>query len=267
MKKFSRSFFFAVAVVATTLVAAEKSVSLRKTIVEDRMRNEIIDIERRIATARNEHTAAARKYLARLKTSKNLRLLRRAALYHHDKCFWFDDECRRIYAMTIAYLDAELAARERQSVAAHEEALRAAAFHADLIRRRELIRNAKVPEEEERPSYEIPELRKMFRCVEVDGWNRLRGVFVEVDGAFDLPFPVEVSAVVQENAATFITVSFREAYLTYSYVGETAFSPDDIVPPYTTLFERSSSNPILPGTVLVTLVYKGLLIDPSFMCR
>jgi len=270
MKRFFRTFPLTLAVavtaVITTLVAAEKSVSLRKYIVEERIRNEILDIERRIATARNEHTASARKYLVSLTAYKKLQLLRRSALYHHNKCFWFDNECRRLYAMTIVYLDTELTSREERRTTEREEALNAAASHLALVQRKELLRSAKIPEEEH-PSYEIAEIRGMFRCVDVEGWNRLRGVFVEADNPFDLPFAVEIVAAAQEGSTAFIAVSFREAYIIYSYIGEPLFSAGDIVPPYTRLFERPTDNPVVPGTVLVTLLYKGLFVNPSFMCR
>lgn len=267
MKKSSSFLFIVLTLLLLCGLLAAESPTKRRQIVEERMRSELADLERRIATARHEHTAAARKYLTSLEARKKLQLLRRSAAYQRERCYWFDDECRRIYAMTIAYLDAELGILDERMAPEREEALRAANEHTALERRRDLIRSAEIPEEEAAPTYEIPELRGVFRCVEVEGWNQIRGIFVEADQPLDLPFPSEVTAVAKERGAFFVSAGFREAQMLYSYVSEPYFTPGDAVPPYTSFFDRPSGNPVVPGTVLVTLLHRGAPVNPSFMCR
>ncbi len=268
MKRSSSSFLSAIALIflCGLLVAADRP-SKRRQIVEERMRSELADLERRLTTARYEHTAAARQYLVSLEARKKIQLIRRSADYLHKRCYWFDDECRRIYAMTMAYLDGELEMLDRRMSSEREEALRAAKEHTALVQRKELIRNAEIPEEEPSPMYEIPEMRGVFHCVDIEGWNRNRGIFAEADQPFDLPFPSEVIAVVRERGTSFVSVAFRGVQILYSYVAGPYFAAGEAVPPYTSFFDRPWGNPLVPGTVLVTLLYKGTPVDPSFMCR
>jgi hypothetical protein len=116
-------------------------------------------------------------------------------------------------------------------------------------------------------AFEIPELRGLYRCVPVEGWNTARGVFVEPDEHFDLPFPAEVVAVHRERNASFIAVEVRDAVIQYAYAGDPAFFPGEIAPAYTPFFDDPSGNPVVPGTVLISLLRKERLVDPSFLCR
>lgn len=247
---------------------ADKATDTRKKILEGRIKGELTEIERRLATAQQQHDAAARKYLASLSAHKKLQLLERSADYHKEHCLWFDDECRQLYDMTIVYLESEIALLEERMAPERNEALAAASDHAALKQRHELILNATLPDDLPDPvTYEIPELRGVYHCVEIDGWNQVRGVFVEGDEHFDLPFSAEVTAVHHERNAAFVAAAFRDIVIQYAYAGDPAFFTGEIAPAYTPFFEHPSGNPVVPGTVLVSLLRKGRLIDASFLCR
>lgn len=272
MKKYSSLFgvltilFLFGALLAPPLAASPGD--KRRQILEERIRRELSAIERRLATVRGEHDAAARKYLATLSTHKKLQLLERSARYHKERCLWFDDECRRLYDMTLIYLTGELALIEERMAPEREEALAAANDHAALKKRFEMIGTATLPDSDELPAtYEVAELRGEYRCVPVEGWNPARGVFVEADRPFDLPFAAEVTATYREGNAKFIAAAFRDLVIQYAYTGEPAIFPGEIAPAYTPLFEKPDGNPVIPGTVLISLLRKGRLIDPSFLCR
>ncbi len=247
---------------------ADRYTDSRKKILEGRIKGELAEIERRLATARGQHDAAARKYLASLSAHKKLQLLERSASYHKEHCLWFDDECRRLYDMTLVYLDSEIALLEERMAPERSEALAAATDHAALKERREMIGNATFTDAlPDATVYEIAELRGLYHCVSVEGWNTARGVFVETDEHFDLPFPAEVVAVHRERNASFIAASFRDVVIQYAYAGDPAFFPGEIAPAYTPFFDDPSGNPVVPGTVLISLLRKEQFVDPSFLCH
>jgi len=272
MKRSSRPFtYLALAIIFCGFFAAsgaDRPSDTRKKILEGRIKGELAEIERRLATSRGQHDAAARKYLSSLSAHKKLQLLERSARYQKAHCLWFDDECRRLYDMTMVYLDSEIALLEERMAPERDEALTAANDHAALKARQELILNATFPDDLPAPAvYEIPELRGAYRCIEVEGWNRVRGVFVESDEHFDLPFPAEVIAIHREPRASFIAATFRDIVIQYAYAGDPAFFAGEIAPAYTPFFEHPAGNPVVPGTVLVSLLRKEQLIDASFLCR
>ncbi|HOW50659.1 MAG TPA: hypothetical protein PLV42_01295 [bacterium] len=272
MKRYSDLFAGALATLLCfgfiTLDGADTYATNRKKILDERIKKELVEIDRRLATAKEQHNAAARKYLVGLAAYKKLQLLKRSAEYHKGRCLWFDDECRRLYDMTVVYLDGEMAVLERRMAPERAEALDAATVHTALAARKELVGNATLPEDaDDMPLYMIPELRAAYDCVEVTGWNPARGIFVEASGPFDLPFSTEIVTVHRESTATFIAASFRDVTLYYAYTGEPLFLPGEVAPPYTPLFDRPTGNPVVPGTVLISLFRKGILNDPSFMCR
>lgn len=241
----------------------------RRKILSSRLQAEVSQVERRLAPAANRHEAAARKYLTNLAAHKKLQLLRRSSAHLREKCFWFDDECRHIYGMTIVYLDKEIALLQERMSADREETIAAAEDHAALQERyRRLTQtDLPIPPEEARDAYEIPELRGLYRCVTVEGWNPMRGVFVSGDQPIDLPFSAETTTVYREQGVAFVSLKFRDAVLQYAYTGDPVFFEGEIVPPYTAVAEKPSGNPVRPGTVIVSVVRKGRFVDPSFICR
>jgi hypothetical protein len=272
MKKYSRPIAYPVLALILcgffSASGADRYDANRKKIIEERIKSELSEIDRRLATVTEQHDAAARKYLVSLSAHKKLQLLKRSAAYHKAHCLWFDDECRRLYDMTTVYLESEIDLLDERMVPERAAAISAAAGHRALRDRRDLIGNATFPESFPADAdYDIPELRGSYRCIEVEGWNPTRGIFVEADEHLDLPFSTEVTTIHRERNAAFIATAFRDVVIQYAYTGEPSFFTGELVPPYTPLFERPSGNPIVPGTVLITILRKEQLVDPSFLCR
>lgn len=246
----------------------DRATDNRRKILSARLQAEVAQVERRLAPSESRHEAAARKYLTNLAAHKKLQLLRRSSAHLRERCFWFDEECRHIYGMTIVYLDNEIGILQERMTADREEAIAAAEEHATLQERYRYLTQTDLPiPSETQETYEIPELRGLYHCVNVEGWNPLRGVFVTGDQPMDLPFPTEATTVYRERGAVFVSLKFRDAVLQYAYTGDPVFFEGEIVPPYTAVSEKAAGNPVRPGTVIVTIVRKGRLIDPSFICR
>ncbi|GEM_PF-1087474 len=273
MKRYSRRLIPALILflffVLWSAQAPDRATDNRRKILSARLQAEVAQVERRLAPAGNRHEAAARKYLTNLAAHKKLQLLRRSSAHLRERCFWFDGECRNLYGMTIVYLDSEITLLQERMAADREEAIAAAEDHAALEERYRYLTTTDlpIPDPGAPEGYEIPELRGLYRCENVEGWNPLRGVFVSGDQPLDLPFPTEATTVYRERGSVFVSLKFRDASLQYAYTGDPVFFEGEIVPPYTIVAEKATGNPIRPGTVIVSIVRKGRFVDPSFICR
>lgn len=270
MRKFSKVLILLILPVSVlNLEAQSGGTSLKKKILTERFENEKEDVEYAVKVSKQEiEVIRSISYNALLKHRK-LQLLKRSSVFLKERCFMFDNECRKIYNMSIAYLESAI----RDSKKDMDELEKLFQESHDRLKKLEqklehLEKGVDVETFAAKGTSVIPELESMFACTSFGGWNTNRGIFVLPGNSFSLPVQVFVKDVIKlENSSSVIVLEAGDYTLTVSYVKTPNVTAGEIVPAGKKLFSATAGNPIVPGSVLVFIVKNGKFINPVFMCR
>lgn len=270
MRKFFKILIIIIFLTVSFDVSAEgMNTSLKEKILTERFENEKEDVSYAVKVSKQElEVIRSISYNALLKHRK-LQLLKKSSLFLKERCFMFDNECRKIYNMSIAYL--ESAVRDSQKDMDELEKL----FEESHNRLKKLEEKLEHLEKgidietfTKNGAAAIPELENAFACTSFGGWNTNRGVFVLPGSGISFPMQVFVKDVIKlGNSASVIILEAGDYTLNISYVKTPDVTAGEIIPAGKKLFTGTIGNPVVSGTVLVFIVKKGKFINPVFMCR
>lgn len=242
----------------------------KKEILTERIEKEKGEVSYSVKVSKQElEVIKTISYNALLK-HKKLLLLKNASMFFKSHCFVFDYECRRVYNMSIVYLESELMDSQKEIdeiTGLFEES------HDRLKKLEEKLVHLEEGVEFDTVStvYKsaIPELQKTFTCKSFQGWNSNRGVFISSALNTELPVQVFVKDVIKmENSSAFvIIVEAGDHSINFAYVRNVLVKKGDIVPSGRKLFTGSAGNPVIPDSALVFIIKKGKFINPSFICK
>lgn len=195
-----------------------------------------------------------------------LEILKDSSFYQRESCFIFDSSCSEAYAVRIAYLDDELknvSVKLKLIENRLERTLERRMHLSQRVANLEKDVFGDVVEERKTP---IPSIKSLFRCADVEGWNKYRGVFLKDIAGFALPFETKVlfsGAIGKFNAVTLK----KEPYLiNLVYTGDPVVEKGEKVSASSLLFKGTKGNPVANDTVLFLISEKGKPLDPSFIC-
>lgn len=270
MRKFSKVLILLILPVSVlNLDAQNGGISLKKKILTERFENEKEDVAYAVKVSKQEiEVIRSISYNALLKHRK-LQLLKKSSVFLKERCFMFDNECRKIYNMSIVYLESAV----RDSKKDMDELEKLFQESHDRLKKLEaklehLEKGIDIETFTAKGTSVIPELENVFACTSFGGWNTNRGVFVLPGSGISFPMQVFVKDVIKlDNSSSVIVFEAGDYTLTVSYVKTPNVKQGDIVQSGTKLFTGVTGNPVVPGTALMFIVKNGKFINPVFMCR
>lgn len=186
-----------------------------------------------------------------------------------NNCLFFDSECRKVYNMSIAYLKNEMKLVKKELDELTKLMEESQGRFSELKEKFALLEKGIEVETSEitiKPA--IPELKKGYKCVNMSGWNQMRGIFVNPSEIHDLPFSVFIKDVVSLNSGgSVIMVEVGEFTINFTYVKTPSVKAGEIVKMGRKLFTGSAGNPVMPGNILIFITKNGKFVNPVFMCK
>lgn len=267
-----RSFKKTIQIAALTLIlftVSAQSGSLKQKILNERLEKEKGELSLAIKVSMQEKDVVDQMAFNTLLKVKKLKLLLKSSDIMKENCLFFDMNCKKIYNMSCAYLTDEIRKTEKELkqyemlVEESQQRLNELNEKMALIEKGVEVEISSVIV---KPA--IPELNRSFKCADVSGWNKARGVFVKPEEIKDFPFSVFVNDIIKmKNGGYLITVEAGKYKIHFSYVLTPAVKKGEITGLGKKIFSGSAGNPVRPGYVLVFITKDGKFASPGFLCR
>jgi len=266
MKRSSEIIFIALFQLFPLLIFAQ---SAKERILKERIEKEKSEVSYAVKVSQQEQEVFKAMAVNTLLKLKKLDLLSRSSKIMKGNCLFFDKECRKIYNMSLAYLQNEIHLTKKE-LDDHEILLKESVIRLDDLNEKLALleKGIEVETESLRIPPAIPELKKGFKCEMEPGWNISRGVFINPSEIKDLPFQVFVKDVVSlKGDGKVVVVEAADILIHFTYVKTPYVKAGDILNMGKKLFSGSSGNPVKPGYVLIFITKNGKFINPGFLCR
>lgn len=251
-------------------VSAETGLpSLKEKILKERIEKEKGEVSFAVKVSEQELEVIQTLAFNSLLKYRKLQFLKKSSVFMKNSCISFDSECKKLYKMSIVYLESELKTTKKELNEFEKLMNESSERLKNLKEKHELLeKGIEVETTEIRIKPVIPELFGAFQCSAVSGWNTSRGVFVTPAQINDLPIPVFVKDIVQlVSSGNVVMVEVGDFVVNFSYVKTPHVQKGEIVNIGKKLFTGASENPVMPGNILIFITKNGKFVNPVFMCK
>ena len=267
MNKFNKTvILFSVFLLAVSFVAAKKT---GKEILFERLENEKTDVAYRLQVVSEEEHAILLRILNLKIQMMKLRTLTKSAGWLKESCPSFKERCLTEYGMVGIYFRKDQKDISRQIIDA-EEQLKSIEDEKNHLNKRvaDLKKGFVIDGEKQKPfRVKIPELKGLFSCSKLRGWNSYRGVFIDEAKDISLPIDSVVDSVVAYGGKTMLTLDTGTFFVSFAYVDKVFVKTGEQLPAGKILFSGSRGNPLKKETVLMFIAKNDLFIYSQFVCK
>lgn len=200
---------------------------------------------------------------------RKLQFLKKSSLIMKENCVVFDTECKKFYGMSLVYLEDEFK-KAGSDLKKYEKSLSETLLRQKTLQEKlaALEKGFEVETSSIKIKAVIPELKNRYKCSVKNGWNNFRGVFVSADQIEKTPLPLFVKDVVAfKKGGYFITTEVGDYNLNFAYLKSPNVQKGEVAYQGKKIFYGSSGNPIVPGTVLLSVTKGDKFMNPTFVCK
>ncbi|MGI6395133.1 MAG: hypothetical protein ACOX2F_10485 [bacterium] len=243
---------------------------MKEKILKERLEKEEKEVVFSIKVSEQEFDVVTAMAFNSLLKYRKLDFLKRASEKMKKECFFFNSECKKVYSMSIVYLESEMKNTQKE-LEEFETMLGDSDKRLSELKEKLALIEQGVPVETAAIALKpaIPELKNKFKCKNVAGWNPVRGIFVlpsELNNG--LPFSAFVKDVVSLDSGGYGVVAEADKFtLGFNYVKTPSVKKEEVLNAGKKLFSGAKGNSVSPGNILIFITKNGKFIHPGFMCN